>query len=64
MKNIYNTGNTFNMFWGAENMDDLRKIEDIEENDWSDDIILLPSISWRDVTTYLIDTPSKFTNES
>ena len=50
MNNTYNTGNTFDMFWGAENMDDLRKIEDIEENNWSDEIILLPSISWRDVT--------------
>ena len=45
-------------------MDELPKIEGIGENDWSDDILALPSISWRDVTTYLIDTPSKFTNES
>ena len=47
----------------AEHNMELR-IEDVQENDWSDDITLLPNISWKDVTTYLIDTPSKFTNES
>ncbi|XP_065068517.1 uncharacterized protein LOC135693861 [Rhopilema esculentum] len=31
---------------------------------WSNDITLLPSLSWRDVTEYLIDTPSKFTKEA
>ena len=27
-------------------------------------VTILRYISWKDVTTYLIDTPSKFTNES
>lgn len=31
---------------------------------WSDDIAFLPSISWRDVTEYLIDTPSVYTKEA
>ena len=31
---------------------------------WSDDIKRLPSLSWRDVTSYLLDTPSPFTNQS
>ena len=32
--------------------------------DWSNDITLLPSITWRDVTTYLLDTPSIYTKDS
>ena len=31
---------------------------------WSDDISKLPEISWRDVTEYLIDSPSLFTKEA
>ena len=31
---------------------------------WSNNITLLPDLSWRDVTEYLIDTPSKFTKEA
>lgn len=33
-------------------------------SDWSDDIRNLPNITWRDVTEYLIDSPSVFTKES
>lgn len=32
--------------------------------DWSCDISNLPDITWRDVTEYLIDTPSPFTKEA
>ena len=32
--------------------------------DWSNDIGKLPEISWRDVTEYLIDTPSVYTKEA
>lgn len=31
---------------------------------WEDDISKLPNITWRDVTEYLIDTPSVYTKES
>ena len=31
---------------------------------WEDDITRLPNITWRDVTSYLIDTPSVYTKES
>ena len=31
---------------------------------WNDDIHRLPSLTWRDVSTYLIDTPSPYTKES
>ena len=34
------------------------------DGDWSDDISNLPDLSWRDVTEYLLDTPSVFTKES
>lgn len=33
-------------------------------NGWSEDISKLPSLSWRDVSNYLIDTPSPYTKES
>ena len=32
--------------------------------DWENDIKCLPNITWRDVTEYLIDTPSVFTKEA
>ena len=32
--------------------------------DWSNDIVHLPCLSWRDVTDYLIDSPSTFTKDS
>ncbi len=31
---------------------------------WNNDISNLPNLSWRDVTEYLIDSPSVFTKES
>ncbi|XP_042886109.1 translation initiation factor IF-2-like [Penaeus japonicus] len=31
---------------------------------WTDDMSYLPSLSWRDVTEYLIDSPSIYTKES
>ena len=31
---------------------------------WLNDITMLPELSWRDVTEYLIDTPSRFTKEA
>ena len=31
---------------------------------WSDDIASLLGITWRDVTVYLLDTPSTYTKES
>ena len=34
------------------------------DGDWSDGISNLPDLSWRDVTEYLLDTPSVFTKES
>ena len=34
------------------------------EQGWTDDISNLPNLSWRDVTQYLIDSPSEFTNEA
>ena len=34
------------------------------KNDWKDDVLLLPDVSWPDVYNYLIDTPSDFTKES
>ena len=36
----------------------------LESADWSVNIAHLPEISWRDVTEYLLDTPSSFTKES
>ena len=30
---------------------------------WSDDIASLPEITWRDVTKYLLDTPSTYTKD-
>ena len=36
----------------------------LESADWSDNITHLTEISWRDVTEYLLDTPSSFTKES
>ena len=35
----------------------------LPDDDWSDDIANLPDISWRDVTDYLIDSPSIYTKE-
>ena len=35
-----------------------------ELNDWHEDVAFLPDITWRDVETYLIDTPSEYTKES
>eukprot|EP00795_Rhopilema_esculentum_P015958 gene15958-7289_t len=34
------------------------------QSEWSNDIANLPELSWRDVTEYLIDTPSNFSKES
>eukprot|EP00795_Rhopilema_esculentum_P005663 gene5663-10902_t len=34
------------------------------EQRWTDDISNLPNLSWRDVTQYLIDSPSEFTNKA
>ena len=31
---------------------------------WTNDISSLPEITWRDVTEYLLDTPSAYTKES
>ena len=31
---------------------------------WSDDISKLPSISWSEITKYLVETPSFYTNEA
>ena len=31
---------------------------------WSDNISMLPEVSWRDVSEYLIDSPSSFTKEA
>ena len=36
----------------------------ILQSEWSNDIANLPELSWRDVTEYLIDTPSNFSKES
>ena len=33
-------------------------------NGWLNDITMLPECYWRDVTEYLIDTPSRFTKEA
>ena len=35
----------------------------LPDEDWSDDVSNLPEISWRDVTDYLIDSPSTYTKE-
>eukprot|EP00795_Rhopilema_esculentum_P015969 gene15969-7301_t len=36
----------------------------ILQSEWSNDIANLPELSWRDVTEYLIDSPSNFSKES
>lgn len=36
----------------------------IERSNWRDDVSLLPDVGWGDIHTYLVDTPSPFTNES
>lgn len=35
----------------------------LPDKDWSDEMTNLPEISWRDVTDYLIDSPSIYTKE-
>ncbi len=44
----------------GEQLPDLYSLSD----GWSDDISMLPDVSWRDVTEYLIDSPSLFTKEA
>lgn len=34
------------------------------EDGWSDDITKLPNLSWSEITKYLIETPSFYTNEA
>ena len=36
----------------------------LAKDQWTSDITTLPNIGWRDVTEYLIDTPSIFTKEA
>nr|XP_047128389.1 uncharacterized protein LOC124809027 [Hydra vulgaris] len=38
--------------------------ENFNESVWQKDITKLPDITWRDVITFLIDTPSEFTKEN
>ena len=37
---------------------------DIEEHEWIDDVTLWPPVEFRDIYTYLIDTPGECTQES
>ena len=47
-----------------QNGDIIKTPQEIADDKWVNDITKLPSITWRDVTTYLLDTPSEFTKEN
>ena len=36
----------------------------LSDSSWKDDISLLPDVQWGDIYTYLINTPSEYTNEN